>query len=222
MAVKGRITVDASHILCLDADPSGTSTTAPLGSLAMLNNTAGGIFQKSNTGGTDWQSINRCLFTQTATATVANTTAKTSLIGSGVGTTTMPAGFLIAGRTIYLSWYGTIADLLTPTLIIKFEVNGTAVATSTTLTLPALTGTVSCSCEVMMTCRTVGSSGTVFTQGLFKIDNASVGVFSGMVNTATNTVDTTVSRALDLTATWGTASASDTISGTNCLIEVTN
>ena len=39
------------------------------------------------------------------------------------------------------------------------------------------------------------------------------GVVVPIVNTATTAIDTTVSQAVDVTATWGTASASNTITG---------
>lgn len=43
-----------------------------------------------------------------------------------------------------------------------------------------------------------------------------------MVNTAAVTIDTTATQVVDVTAQWGTASASNTITATNAYIEILN
>lgn len=164
----------------------------------------------------------RTLFTQTATTTLANTTTQTTLVGSGVGAMSLPPGILVVGRSIRLKWYGKIASILTPTFLITYKVGGTSFAATATLTLPVLTGTKMIMGELIMTCITTGTTGTVLTQGFGVIDNAAAAVAQGMLNSSTNTVNTTIVNALDLMGTWGTASASNTVTLTNMTLELFN
>lgn len=48
------------------------------------------------------------------------------------------------------------------------------------------------------------------------------GAFEGMKNTATVAVDTTTSQTITVTAQWGTANASNTITLTNLTVESLN
>lgn len=169
------------------------------------------------------QTFSTCPFTATASATVANTTTETSILGTGVGTKTLPANFFVAGKTLRVVVKGHIADTGTPTLRIRCKLGSTTIVDTGAQTLLAITGTRGFEAEFLLTCRTTGASGTVFGQGDFQYNSAAVtGNVIDAPNTAATTVDTTASQAVDVTATWGTASASNTITGTNVTIEVLN
>jgi hypothetical protein len=73
--------------------------------------------------------------------------------------------------------------------------------------------------DSIITCRTVGGSGSVFAQGIYR-EFDSTARFDPMVNLAAITVDTTASQAISVTAQWSAANASNTISLTNLTIEV--
>jgi len=74
--------------------------------------------------------------------------------------------------------------------------------------------------ECLTTCYSVGASGTVFSQGEARISaSATDGVLIEAGNTATQTFDTTSALALDVVATWGTASNSNTCTCTNLIVE---
>ena len=161
------------------------------------------------------------VFVQTASATVANTVTETSSIGTGTGSVILPANFFTIGKTITFQMYGTIATILTPTLRIKAKLGTVVVIDTTAATLSTITGTNSYSTEGMITCRTIGATGTVFGQGLALYYTGITGLagFSSP-NTVTSTIDTTVAQTLDVTITWGTASASNTITSTNFVLDV--
>ena len=162
------------------------------------------------------------IFSATASVTVANTVTETSIVGTGVGSVTLPANFLAAGKTLRFKMFGTIGSVLTPTARIKIKIGSVVVIDTTALALLVITGTNIFETEAMITCRTAGASGTVFGQGLVFYYTSSTGL-SGIAtpNTTTSTIDTTASQTLDVTFTWGTASASNTITCTNTLIKVT-
>lgn len=172
------------------------------------------------------------LFTATASATVANSVAETSIIGTGVGSPgrTLPANFLIVGRNIFLRLRGFIAYTLTPTVRVKVKYGSTIILDTTAITTLTLTGTSFFRIEADITTRTLGAAGTVFGQGmcqqgqpaaaagLTEIDAAGLGLF----NTAVTTVDTTVAQLIDVTFQWGTADPANTVTITDVIIGFDN
>ena len=158
------------------------------------------------------------LFTQTATGTVANTVTETSMDSTGVGSKTLPANFFVAGKKLRIVGYGIHSASGSPTLRIKVKLGSTVVLDTTAIATKNSTNEVF-HMMAEITCRTTGASGTLFAQGVY--DEVGFAGFQ-MVNTTTTTIDTTASQAITVTATWGTASASNTISMTNFSVEVLN
>lgn len=163
-----------------------------------------------------------CLFTATADATVANTAAETSILGTGVGTKTLPANFLVAGKTIRGKVRGILSDTLTPTINIKVKLGATVIMQTTAVAL--ITGLANAGFDLGfdMTCRTTGASGTVMGGAMFFYANGTTAQVLAGAGTAAVTVDTTSSQVIDVSVTWGTASASNTITGQTVTLEVVN
>lgn len=164
------------------------------------------------------QFINGNLFAQTASATCANTTTETTISSTGQGTLTLPANFLVAGKTLKFKAQGFYSTTLTPTLTFKFKFGSTVVVTTGAVTTVAGSNSL-WEFDGTITCRTTGGSGTVFTQGKALLIGATP-LFLPAVKTATDTVNTTSSHNITVTAQWGTASASNTITCTNFNLEV--
>lgn len=158
-------------------------------------------------------------FIATASATVANTASETTVIGSGIGTLTLPANFHRVGKTIRLTASGVLGDTGTPTLNIKFKYGSTTIVSTGAATLTTGLTNVGWRLVVDLTCRTVGASGTVIAQGLFTYDNGTAQV-EALAATTTTTVDTTASQAVNVTAQWGAADSSNTITCSNLAIEI--
>jgi hypothetical protein len=172
------------------------------------------------------------LFTSTANGTCGGTGTETSIIGTGIGTTTLPANYLVAGKSIRITMYGAYSTKASGngTLVIKVKLGATAI-----LTLPATTPTANLTkqpfvIDAILTCRTAGATGTVIGQGDLFLSNAAAetGVSYMLPNSGTDTltpvanIDTTGALAVDVTATWGTSDATNTISSTNVSIETLN
>lgn len=173
------------------------------------------------------------IFTATADATVSNTTSETSILGTGVGTKTIPANFWVAGKTVRVIVYGTLAytNSTTPTIQFKAKAGSVAVCDSGVSTLATNTGTATATpftYTALLTARTTGASGTVMCQAFATHSSNTSGATTAPTrtfptpSTAVVTVDTTASAALDVTAQWGTGSAANTVVGTNVIIEVLN
>lgn len=163
-------------------------------------------------------------FAQTADKTIANTVAETTLLGTGKGTLTFPANFWVIGRTIRYTIHGDFADTGNPTTQIKIKLGSTTIIDSGAVTVTSLTGTEKWSLSGFLTCRTTGASGTIEATTDFEYET-SVGsspIEKFNIAGASTTFDTTASGALDLTWTWGTASASNTITSQIAIIQVLN
>ncbi len=148
------------------------------------------------------------LFVATADVTVADTVTETTLVGTGEGSITIPADRLDAGRRIIVKAGGHLSDTGTPTLEIKITIGGTEVATTGAMTLNGTITEAGWWLEVIITCRSAGASGTVVASGLFEYDD---GTQHDLVKTSTTTIDTTGTNDVDVTAAWGTADTSNTV-----------
>lgn len=138
---------------------------------------------------------------------------------------TLPAGYMYIGQRLRVIGYGIFSTTGTPNLTLGVYYGGVAG------TLLAGTGTVATGSgaaswpwriQLEIYVRSLGSSGTVWCNGL---------VFLGTSLTATSvlnipnsqtqpiTVDTTAAKALTIGATWGTSSASNTLTCEDAYIE---
>ena|SRR3990167_2851428 len=116
------------------------------------------------------------IFTQTATATVGNTGTETTLTGSGVGTLTLPANTLVAGRALRLKANGTFStNALANPLVIRVKLGSTAVLLTVATAAATLLVDRMWSVSAIITCRTTGALGTVQSQsdsGFFHMETA--------------------------------------------------
>lgn len=150
----------------------------------------------------------RMMFSQTADKTVADTAVETTLVGSGRGTASLTANQPTVGTQLVIRAAGYLSDTGTPTLNVKATLGGSTVCSTGAITLASGVSNVGWVLEVTITFRTLGASGTVVATGLFHYND---GTQKHLIKTTTTTADTTGSLQLDFTATWGTASASNTI-----------
>lgn len=173
----------------------------------------------------------RLLYTATASATVANTTTETSIIGTGIGSLSMPATavealpvttvpFWFAGKTIRVRVMGYISQLVAgPNRTVKIYLGSTALGTVGPSSVATAVTDKGFMYEFLTTCRTTGATGTAFTQGtLFHS-----GIGQNYMNaTSAVTIDTTTAAALDVKFTWGTGDPGNTITATNVTVEALN
>lgn len=161
------------------------------------------------------------IFNQNSSVTVANTTTETSLLGTGLGSATLPANFATAGRSIRVRSYGYISNTDTPSATLRIKVGSVTILTSTG-SLPSGLSDALVEFDFTFRFATIGATGTIIGQGSTKITSGAFvsSVGRALVMTAPVTIDTTVGNLLDVTYQWGTASASNTITMTNATIEV--
>lgn len=159
-------------------------------------------------------------FVGTASVTIANSNTETTVLGGGLGELILRPNTLSLGKTYRLKLKGFLSDTGTPTLNIKFKLGGSTVCSTGAITLITSLANHLLEIDVEFTCRTIGATGTIIAQGKMMYDDpAHAGTMAGMVSTGTTTIDTTGSIVIDVTATWGSASSSNTLTITNVLIE---
>lgn len=157
----------------------------------------------------------RGLFTQTVASTpVTNTTAEQTLLGSGIGTITVPANGFKPGDSFHLIVTGHINSLNNQKLRIKVKADSIILADTDLFTTYSTTDK-HFKLEVFFTIRSIGSSGnaSIVTAGTFMYTKNASTNFEG-INWSTETAtgfDTTISNTLNVTAQWDNASVDNSI-----------
>lgn len=160
------------------------------------------------------------IVSQTTDVTVANTTAETSIAtGTLVGTNSIGAGTAYAGETISVYASGFFSTTGTPNLTFALKLGSTTVLTSTNATASSVSNapfTMQATCTV----RTTGATGTIICAWTYRGQGSSVTNSTQTTGYGTSTVlDFTGALAPDVTITWGTASASNTLTATQFYVE---
>lgn len=150
------------------------------------------------------------VFSQTANKTVANTVTPTSIIGTGIGSLTIPANIAAVGNCINLRLQGYMDTNNSTTITFEYLYGATSMHTQV-VSLAAIPANSQWTMDVMFTVRTIGLTGTVVINGQFRYDDSGVLKGSPIVKTTTSTIDTTIANLVDVKATWGTAQPDNTI-----------
>lgn len=157
------------------------------------------------------------LFTLTSIAPQILGNSALSSVATSVAIPAIPAGFLQLGTGIKGDLYGTIATTGTPTLRVRVVLKNSAgtvvytLADAPATTLGAITGTTELYVNFDCVTAAVGSSGSII--GRIAVTYGTTSVLNTVIKQAATavSVDTTAGYSLDVLATWGTASASNTL-----------
>lgn len=159
-------------------------------------------------------------YAQTVQGPTINTIGEQSIIGSGVGSLSIPAN----GFTVGDSFHGKIGGLINATgggnrseIIINIRSNGTVLATTGVFDLDVATNQ-GWEMELDFTIRSIGTTGIICTNGNFvytKDNNRSV---FGYIFQDSKTIDTTANNTLDVTVEWRVLNAGDDIYSANFVL----
>lgn len=160
------------------------------------------------------------LYAQTVQGPTINTVGEQSIIGSGVGSLSIPANAFTIGD----SFHGKIGGLISARgggnrseIIIQIRSNGTILATSGVFDLDNATNE-GWELELDFTIRSIGAAGIISTNGNFvytKDNNRSV---FGYIFQDTETIDTTTISTLDITIEWSVLNSGDNIHSENFVL----
>lgn len=167
---------------------------------------------------------NDLIFVGTADKLVTNTTSDTSAVPTGVGDTTVQADWWQVGRAVRIIAHGTYSTpaIVGGTATVKVKLGSTVIASVSTSALLTGASALGFHFEVMITCRSVGASGSVSIGGAIGYQVASSARVYDMLDNgaATVTVDTTGSGAIDVTVAWDTAAVTKIVKVTNATLEL--
>jgi len=151
--------------------------------------------------------------------TVANTTTPTAFASSY----TIPANSLAVGSVIRVKIYGIYSTaLVAPTITAALKIGSVTVLTTGAITAIAGETNGGWWAEALLTVTAIGASGAMECQGYAEFSTAATtGLSVNLTNTAVvGSIDTTGSLAMTVNVTWGTASASNTITLREMAVEI--
>lgn len=157
------------------------------------------------------------LYAQTVqSATITNTTTETSVIGSGVGSLTVPADTFLRGDSYHAKIGGVISAQNGDTIEIHIKTGSTVLASTGSISLSPVTA-LGWELELDFTIASLTATGSMCTNGNFAY-NRDTGSLEGFVFQDVQTIDTTISNTLDVTVTWGQAKTQDQIYSANFVL----
>lgn len=158
-------------------------------------------------------------FAMTSAVTVGNTGVETSLFGSGVGTRTIPAGYLAVGSVIKVYITGSFGtNLVVPSITLKLYYGSTVLSTAASTPVAQIAASSFFEYTATCTVTAIGASGSL-TSGQVMWPRTLVALAPAAAPAAA-TVDTTAAGTIDVRITWGTADAANTITAGSGYIEV--
>lgn len=168
-------------------------------------------------------------FVQTADKTVTNTVTETTMIGTGVGSTTLPAGFFgVAGKVLRVRLAGIYSTpaIVSSSVLIKIKLGSTVLASGTTTALATGSSGLRFFGEANIVCRTGGASGVLSIDSAitYNVTGSDVPIIDPLNNggATITAIDLTGALAFDLTATWDSNTATRIATSTMCIIQSLN
>ncbi len=154
------------------------------------------------------------LYSQTVESGFITGLIEGSLIGTGVGTLTVPANGFQVGDSFALTMCGKISNANNQNLVVQLKTGSLQIGTTGTITLPTTTDR-NWELTANFTVRATGISGvaSLQTNGKFVYNKNSSNAFEGICfdfNDSSN-FNTTVTNTLNVTATWLTNNVANTI-----------
>lgn len=159
------------------------------------------------------------LYAQTELGTpVVNTDVETTIIGSGVGTLIVPANTFKVGDSFVAKMCGTMSCLNNSNLNIRITANNIDIVTIPLLSLVTATNKI-WDLVIDFTISQIGGVGVadMHINGTFSYNRQSNNQFvaNNFLTTNLPAFDTTIFNTLNITATWGVASPSNSIQSQN-------
>lgn len=149
---------------------------------------------------------------------VVNTTVETTIIGSGVGTLSVPANAFKVGDSFVAKMCGKMSCLNNSNLTIIIHANNIDIVTIPLLNLSTATDKI-WDLVIDFTISQIGGAGVadMHVNGTFSYNRQSNNQFvaNNFLTTNIASFNTTIANTLDITATWETASPSNSIQSQN-------
>ena len=160
------------------------------------------------------------LYAQTVQSATINTAPEQSIIGTGVGSLSIPAN----GFTVGDSFHGKLGGLINATggggrseIIVRVKAGATILATTGIFDLDNATNQ-GWELELDFTIATIGATGSISTNGNFAYTKDNNRAVYGYIFQDVQTIDTTVTNTLDITVEWNVINGGDDIYSANFVL----
>ena len=214
---NGRLNATASSTSKASINvPQGTAPTSPVEGDIWNDSTQKNL--KARVDGVT-MGLKTVLFTNNTTTAISNTASELSMFPAGVGTLTLPANFLTPGKMFRIRIQATVGNAASAVCTFRVKIGGTTIVSRALTHNGNVNSGFNAQIDFDWTCYSTGVSGTGRGNGAVTFLNDAVHF---LVSTGNDTVDTTASKTIDLTAQWSVANASSTIVVTNASVEILN
>jgi hypothetical protein len=163
------------------------------------------------------------LYAQTATGPIVTGIAEQSIVGTGVGTLSVPANAFSIGDSFTAALDGIISCVSSATIHIHVKTVAGAILADTGVVSLAAATNKSWILNLYFTVRTLGAAGvaSISSGGLFSYIRNGGTQFEGYVLSTINTTtfDTTINNELVITAMFNTGNAGNTIRSYNFTLQ---
>lgn len=157
------------------------------------------------------------LYSQTSVSpTITNTTTESSIVGSGVGSLSVPPNTFQVGDSYHAKIGGVISTLNNHEITIRIKA-GSIILASTGLIALEVSSSNGWECELDFTIASIGVAGDICTNGNFAY-NRDTGSLEGFVFQDIQQIDTTTSQTLDISVEWNQANINDEIYSANFVL----
>jgi hypothetical protein len=170
------------------------------------------IYSTDASGNKGWHStlLTTGLFAQTQDgAVVSNTNVENNLLGSGVGSLSVPANGFKVGDSFEAVLSGVISTQNNHYLTIKVK-SGSQVLATTAGILMSHSTNQPFQIRISFTIRSLGTNGEISTFGSFQYNNNQIQLI-GFMFTDVESFNTTIQNSLEVTAKWGQIDSDDSI-----------
>ncbi len=146
-------------------------------------------------------------YAQTVVSATITGTTETSIVGTGVGSLSVPANAFSVGDSYHAKIGGLIGDTSNgDDITIRIKAGGIVLATTGLFTLDntqdIASGGEGWECELDFTIAAIGATGSICTNGNFAYTKTGDKKVSGTVFQDVQPLDTTISNTLDITVEW--------------------
>jgi len=168
-------------------------------SFPTADGTSGNVLKTDGAGSLSFGTASIGSYAQTVQSATVSGTTETSIVGSGVGSLTIPANHFVVGDSYHAKIGGVIdGSVNNDEIIVRIKAGATLLASTGSFILDNTTNN-GWECELDFTIASIGATGSICTNGNFSYTKVTDKKVQGYVFQDVQPIDTTISNTLDIT-----------------------
>jgi hypothetical protein len=168
-------------------------------SFPTADGTSGNVLKTDGAGSLSFGTASIGNYAQTVQSATVSGTTETSIVGTGVGSLTIPASAFVVGDSFHAKIGGVIdGSVNNDEIIVRIKAGATLLASTGSFILDSTTNN-GWECELDFTIAAIGATGSICTNGNFAYTKLVDKKVQGYVFQDVQPIDTTISNTLDIT-----------------------